>query len=33
METTPTAEVLTEIGAPDPQGGGWVLDRWENGLS
>lgn len=31
METTPTAEVLTEIGAPDPQGG--VLDRWENGLS
>lgn len=22
METTPTAEVLTEIGAPDPQGGG-----------
>lgn len=32
METTPTAEVLTEIGAPDPQGG-LVLDRWENGLS
>lgn len=29
METTPTAEVLTEIGAPDPQGGGgfWTGGR------
>lgn len=32
METTPTAEVLTEIGAPDPRGGvgsGQVGERVE----